>query len=777
MTTATGQLPPAEWNDTDRGFRRDTTVPDLLREAARRYPDRPALVAAGHPVLTHAGLDDWTDRLAGLLRGLGTGRGDFVALLSDRTPHAVAALLGIVKTGASYVPIDPEWPRRRVVQLLRDLDVRRVVTSRSRLRDTQELRWEVPTLSDVICPEIDAPTTWTPVLDREMVEEFFDFLSGEPDPLEAAGFNLRRSERPYTPVDVAGYRDHVVALAREAVGDGADILEVGCGSGLIMEGLAPSAGRYVAVDPSGVAVQRNLATASAGGFPIEGRVAYAHEVADTVSGPFDLVIMASTVQFLPDMDYFLETLAALRSLLRPGGTLLLADLIDPEAESHAGLRIPPALLRQLPRILPGIGEVEVRRRRKEAFVGELTSRYDAFVRVTDPAAAGPRGGRTWTGADLPPRPAELPPGTVTADDIAYAIFTSGSTGSPKGVVVQHRSVVNLIEWVNGTYGVGPEDQVLFVTSFCFDLSVYDMFGVLAAGGSVRIATEGEIREPETLIDILETEPVTLWDSAPAALSMLAPFLPRRPARGRDRLRLSLLSGDWVPLTLPDEVRTAFPNVTVVALGGATECTVWSNHYRIGEVNPEWPSIPYGRPMANARYHVLDSDLRPCPVGTAGDLYIAGECLAVGYAGNPAMTAGKFVPDPMAPRPGSRMYRTGDRARWLADGTMQFLGRLDDQVKVRGYRIELGEIQSALALCPGVRAAAVVAVDAPGGKDLAAYYVPAEPGVAVSDVRHFLRTVLPSYMVPARIRALEAFPLTATGKVDRAALAGSAAARA
>ncbi|MFF4588372.1 amino acid adenylation domain-containing protein [Streptomyces sp. NPDC001388] len=770
MTRTDERLPPPAWNTTAREFRRTATVVQLLREAAARHPHRPALVAGDGTAVDHAELDARSDRVARLLHDRGVGRGSFVALYCERAPHAVVSLLGVLKSGAAYVPIDPAWPRKRVVRLLGDLGVRCVVTSAAHLRTIQELRWETQTVTEVVCPDLESETTWADVLDPEMVEEFFDFLSGEPDPLEAAGFNLRRSERPYTSADVERYARHVAALAGRVTGPGADILEVGCGSGLIMEALAPTARRYVATDPSGVAVRRNLDTAAAGGFAIEGRRAYAHEVATAVEGPFDLVVLASTVQFLPDMDYLLHTLDSLTGLLRPGGTILLADLIDPDAESHAGLRVPQALLRRLPEVLPGVGEVEVLRRAEGTFTGELAHRYDALIRVAHPTARAGRRCRVWTAADVAVRPALPLPDAVTADDLAYAIFTSGSTGVPKGVLVQHRSVVNLVEWLNGTYRVGPEDRVLFVTSFCFDLSVYDMFGVLAAGGSVRVATQDEIAEPETLVDILEAEPITLWDSAPAALSMLTPYLGLREARGRDGLRLVLLSGDWIPLALPDEVREAFPGAEVVALGGATECTVWSNHYPVAEVDREWPSIPYGRPMMNARYYVLDEDLRPCPVGTPGDLYIAGECVAVGYAGSPVLTARKFLPDPWSPVPGARMYRTGDRARWLDEGVLQFLGRLDDQVKVRGYRIELGEVHSALAGCPGVRAAAVVPVDVPGGKDLHAFYVPVhETPPDVQEIRRFLTTLLPSYMVPRRITAVDALPLTATGKVDRGLL--------
>ncbi|MEW2512410.1 amino acid adenylation domain-containing protein [Streptomyces sp. NPDC046870] len=778
-TAPTRTTPPASFNDTQRPYRTDATLPDLLREAARRDPDHPALTATGTAGLTHGQLDALTDRMARLLADLGVGPGSHVALYSDRTPLAVAALIAVVKAGAAYVPLDPAWPRRRVVSLLRRMDVACLVAGRPTLRAAQELRWEVPSLRHVLCPAIEARESWEAVLDREMVETFFDFLSAEPDPLEAAGFNLRRSHRPYRPQDVADYRDHVARLVHDTSGHGAAVLEVGCGSGLITEAVAPTARRYVATDPSPVAVDKNVRIGAQAGSRVEGVAAYAHEVGDKVQGPFDVAVLASTVQFLPDMGYLLRTLHSLAGLVRPGGALVLADLIDPDVEEHAGLRVPPRLLERLPELLPRFASVEVRRRPAGAFAGELEHRYDAVLHVSEePAdAAAPvddrtgTGLRVWTGADVADRPATPLPEAATADDIAYAIFTSGSTGPPKAVLVRHGAVVNLVDWMNREHAVGPADRLLFVTSFCFDLSVYDMFGVLAAGGTVRLADDDEVAEPGRLVEILETEPITVWDSAPAALSMVMPFLRLGTGSGREDLRLVLLSGDWVPLALPDEVREAFPQASVVALGGATECTVWSNHFTVGEVDPDWPSIPYGRPMQNARYYVLDEDLHPCALGEPGDLYIAGDCVAVGYAGDPRLTAARFRPDPWAPRPGETMYRTGDRARWLADGNVEFLGRLDDQVKVRGYRIELGEVRAALAQCPGVRAAEVLTVGGTGeGRTLAGFYVPVPGGPDSATVREQLAGGLPAYMVPARLLSVPALPLGPTGKVDRDALA-------
>jgi acyl carrier protein len=236
------------------------------------------------------------------------------------------------------------------------------------------------------------------------------------------------------------------------------------------------------------------------------------------------------------------------------------------------------------------------------------------------------------------------------------------------------------------------------------------------------------------------------------------------------LRLVMLSGDWIPVSLPDRVRSAFPGARVISLGGATEATVWSNWYPVLDVDPRWPSIPYGRPIANARYLVLDESLLPCPIGVPGDLYIGGACLCTGYTGQPELTASAFGPDPFSAEPGARLYRTGDRARFFPDGNLEFLGRVDQQVKIRGYRIELGEVEAVLESHSGVRACVVLARrDLPGSggePGLVAYVV----GDATADtLRQSLRERLPAYMVPAVFVRLEALPVTSNGKVDRQAL--------
>ncbi|MFL6235266.1 MAG: amino acid adenylation domain-containing protein, partial [Thermoanaerobaculia bacterium] len=367
--------------------------------------------------------------------------------------------------------------------------------------------------------------------------------------------------------------------------------------------------------------------------------------------------------------------------------------------------------------------------------------------------------------ESPERPAPV----TDADAAAYLIHTSGSTGAPKGIVVRHRSAVNTLRWNNETMGIGPGDRHLFVNSICFDLSIQDLLGMPGAGATLRIADEEELRDPERLGAILREEGITTWNSAPAALLQLVPFFPP-PGEGRS-LRRVLLAGDWIPLSLPDRIREAFPHAEIGNFGGATETSVWSSWYPVGAVDPAWASIPYGRPLANARFYVLDESLEPCPPGVPGDNYIGGGCPALGYAGQPALTAERFLPDPFSPVPGGRMYATGDRVRFRPDGVMEFLGRVDFQVKVRGYRIELGEIEAALLRHPGVREAVVLArEDAGGEKRLVAYVVPTvSPAPAPAELREALQRTLPEYMVPWSFVTLDRLPVTANGKLDRGAL--------
>ncbi|MFJ1754892.1 amino acid adenylation domain-containing protein [Kitasatospora sp. NPDC088134] len=358
----------------------------------------------------------------------------------------------------------------------------------------------------------------------------------------------------------------------------------------------------------------------------------------------------------------------------------------------------------------------------------------------------------------------LPDHGLAPQHPAYVIFTSGSTGRPKGVVVPHEGIVNRLAWMQAEYGLTSADRVLQKTPFGFDVSVWEFFWPLLEGAALVVARPGGHRDPAYLAELIRRERVTVTHFVP---SMLQAFMGEVTASECTGLRAVLCSGEALPADLRDRFARVLPGVALHNLYGPTEASVDVTSWACAE-DPASSVVPIGRPVWNTRVYVLDSGLCPVPVGVAGELYLAGVQLARGYLNRPALTAERFLADPYG-APGTRMYRTGDLVRWRADGSLEYLGRTDDQVKVRGFRIELGEIEAALAQLPAVAQAAVLArEDVSGDKRLVGYVVADGPFDPVA-VRAELAAVLPEYMVPAAIIALDALPVTVNGKLDRRAL--------
>jgi amino acid adenylation domain-containing protein len=386
-----------------------------------------------------------------------------------------------------------------------------------------------------------------------------------------------------------------------------------------------------------------------------------------------------------------------------------------------------------------------------------------------------KGGGTWPegttvltiGDTLHSTPLAAPVPTDPADS-AYVIFTSGSTGEPKGVEIAHAAAMNTVADINARFAVSPSDRVLAISAVDFDLSVYDIFGLLTAGGAVVLTREPDWHDPDHWAEQVARHAVTIWNSVPTIVDLLVTAA-ERGAGSLASLRAVLASGDWVGLDLPGRVHAQSPQARFAALGGATEASIWSNIQEVTEVPPEWRSIPYGRPLTNQRFRVVGEAGADCPPMFPGELWIGGAGVAAGYRGSPQLTAERFVEDG-----GERWYRTGDLGQFWSDGTIEFLGRLDHQVKIRGFRVELGEIEAALRCQDGVGAAAVVVrEDRPGDRRLVGYVVPG-PGATPSrgDGAALLVAVanlVPDYMVPAAVVVLDALPRTANGKLDRAAL--------
>ncbi|MEM9273746.1 MAG: amino acid adenylation domain-containing protein, partial [Cyanobacteria bacterium P01_F01_bin.143] len=304
----------------------------------------------------------------------------------------------------------------------------------------------------------------------------------------------------------------------------------------------------------------------------------------------------------------------------------------------------------------------------------------------------------------------------SAQTLAYIIFTSGSTGTPKGVAISHQGAVNTILDINRRFEIKNSDLILALSSLSFDLSVYDIFGTLAAGGTIVIPDKDATKDATVWRKLVEQRQITIWNSVPALMEMLV----EDSDFNNSSLRLVMLSGDWINLGLRDRIKNNYPNASVVSLGGATEASIWSIFYPIENVDQNWKSIPYGRPLANQYFKILNNNLESCPLWVTGDLYIVGQGLAECYWQDPEKTDASFI---IHPQTQERLYKTGDLGRYLPDKNIEFLGREDFQVKVNGYRIELGEIEAALQQHPRVEKVLVDAVGDTSNKQLVAYLIP------------------------------------------------------
>ncbi|MEV0424054.1 amino acid adenylation domain-containing protein [Streptosporangium canum] len=367
-------------------------------------------------------------------------------------------------------------------------------------------------------------------------------------------------------------------------------------------------------------------------------------------------------------------------------------------------------------------------------------------------------------------PSALPAPRSVADpgDLAYVIYTSGSTGDPKGVMISHRAALNTVADVNRRFAVTAEDRVLGLAGLGFDLSVYDIFGPLSLGGALVLPDAEGRGDPAHWARLIAGHGVTVWNSVPAQLQMLDHYLGSQSEPALPSLRLAMLSGDWIPIALPGRVRGRLPGLELISLGGATEAAIWSIYHPIGEVRDGLRSIPYGTPLANQTFHVLDEALRPCPDWVPGELYIGGAGLALGYLGDEDRTAQRFI---RRPDTGERLYRTGDLGRYHDDGTIEFLGREDRQVKIRGHRIELAEVEAAIQSHPAVAAVHVLLDGSGMERRLAAFAEPVRRAASGEDPAAELAAAAAAAADPHTTHIDRAELMEFIGRLDRAAVIG------
>ncbi|MDQ3280871.1 MAG: D-alanine--poly(phosphoribitol) ligase subunit DltA [Acidobacteriota bacterium] len=767
--------------DTRVDYDRTKTVLDLIEARVMQTPD--AIAVAGTRTLTYAELWDQSARLAHLLRRC---KAAIAGVLMDDTAEMLVAILGVLRAGVVYLPANPDLPLERNRFMFADAPVDVVITEKKYIREANRLQWDCPKLRALVCLDSLDVHAEAESLSELMRIDLWNFI-GESATDDISGGGWRDS---YTGGDLPAavmqeYADNVEKKLAPLVGPQTRVLEIGCSSGITMFRLAPRAGFYYGIDLSASILahtERERQRLALDHVRLEARAA--HDVDGIAERDFDLVIINSVVQNWNGHNYLRDVLRKVIPLLRDGARIFIGDVMDLDCRDallaslldfkrqNAGrgfqtktdwsneLFLSRSFFDDLRHDLPQIDTIE-HSAKIHAIPCELTDfRYDTLLTIRRDAHATPdvpRHKQQYDLRDVAAESNEPLPRRPHGDDLAYILYTSGTTGRPKGVAVGHRSLHNYIRWAARHYFARGGGSMPLFTSPSFDLTLTSIFVPLVLGRTVTPFRNDDI--DRLLATIFTTPGIDAVKLTPAHISIL-----RQLELPSTQVETIIAGGEDLLPEQCDALRAMNPAIRIFNEYGPTEATVGCTISLV-----EGLPITIGVPIDNTEILILDSELAPLPDGIAGELCVAGDCLALGYWNDDLLTAKKFVE-----REGRRIYRTGDRARRLPDGNLLLLGRIDQQVKIRGTRIELGEIESALRNISEIDDAVVVDKRDPSGEKCLCAYVISRTGSTPDALRHELARLLPEFMVPQHIVFLDAFPLNANGKLDRRALPEPAA---
>lgn len=781
---------PVPLSSAARAPSTDTIVSRVAAWAARR-PDAPALVDEVGST-SYRALDLWSNRIAQWLTREGLARETRVGVMMGRQRGALAAMVGVMKAGCVYVPLDPTQPLSRRRALIDAAGVEAVVTEAAALGDLRSLQWRCPTLRHGLCLDADDAERVIEAPGVMMSTELWDHLAGEQaDDAGAGGWKSAFTGLPIPGEALAAFGANARAKTAPLLTPSSRVLEVGCASGFTMRHVAPLCGSYIASDISRLNAERVEANARKLGLThVAGRHLTSHDIDLLEPGSLDLIVFNSVIESFPGFGYLADILDKAVTLLAPGGSLFLGSLWNLErkddyladlaafARDHAGqgyatrldfsddFFVPPAFFR----------DWVAKRAEKPSLEFSVIDApgfdpapygFDLVIRL-DGRGEGAQPFRHLDGRRaLDSLPDSPPAVTITPDQGAYVIFTSGTTGTPKGVLVEHAPLVNLADAIERTLyePLGQGDQLALncIFAFAFDGSMHSIGTALLNGHALHIPGEETRRDPARLHAFIEAHGLDVCDGTPSLFAMLVDHW--HDSGTATSVRLAILGGEPVKAEMLRRLYSlpAHGDLKIVNQYGPTESCVCATQHIMTAVNwAEHLPPPIGLPLDNILVNLTDGAGRPVPDGVPGEIRIGGRGLARGYLNDAAQTASRFVTD----EAGGRWYRTGDMARRLSNGLLQFLGREDRQVKIRGYRVELGEVEAKLAAHPLVGRVAVVAADPRGDGDklLVAYVVP-RPGFDPTQARADLDAAMPAWMIPSWLVAIDDLPMTANGKLD------------
>ncbi|MGH1540700.1 MAG: AMP-binding protein [Arenicella sp.] len=780
----------AGFNRSETDYERDTTIHQLFCQQAEQTPDATALIV-GDETLSYRQLDQRSNQLARLLIGAGLVQEQRVCLLLDRSIDVVVSMLGTLKAGGAYVAVNIDQPYPRVQQLIANAEAAVIIASKQNIRTLNKLHWDTDA-SHVLCIDSDDFVAEVEEEDGLMAQEIWDYVAEETfDDISGGGWKSSYTGEWLSREVMDEYGENIRKKLSPHLTPTSRVLEIGCASGISMFRLAPVVGHYHGTDISPKILEWCQTKVDANGLTnISLSSAAAHEIDELDDDGFDVIVINSVLECFPGHNYFRRVLNACISKLRDKGLIFLGNVWDQDRKSdfieslrnfkaqnsiaatraklerEDELYISKGFLQDLQHDLPVISQIDYSELDAQTESELSRFSFDALLHIDKAGdSAIERDSRTKTFLDrralfeCEDTPLTFNGSAESAQSLAYLAFTSGTSGSPKGALIEHRSVIRL---VRGTTYIDLNEQtrILQTGSLAFDASTFEIWGALLNGGVVCLPQGSDFLSASELSRLIRSNGITTLFLTTGLLNHLVDA----DIGAFEGLKTLLSGGEKVSPQHFNSLRSTYPELELKHVYGPTENTTFSSCFNVDRSYTR--DIPIGRPISNSTAYIYDEHGRLLGPGRSGELYLGGDGLARGYLNAEALTQEKFVPDPL--RPDQRLYRTGDLARWTTSGELEFLGRIDAQVKVRGYRIEPSEIEYQLCLHANVREAVVTPRIVAGVAATLIAYVGAVDVKSVDLLDH-LRATLPEYMIPAEIVVLDTLPLGPTGKVDTAAL--------
>ncbi len=769
-----------QFNDTIVDFPHEKTFVHLFAEQAARTPEAVAL-KYNDTQWTYKTLDEHTDRLANyLVEVLELPKQSFVGILTERSHHTLAAILATLKAGCVYIPIDPAYPEKRIKEIIDDAAVPFLFITKDHVGLSMKLQWECDSFEAFLC--LDSEQVYDEFVnkDREYGELWNYVGESATNAIEGGGWISSFTGEPFSEKEMDEYAASFLNSISGVIDNNSRVLEVGCASGITLRKVLPHVKEYVAVDLSQATI-RKLGEALKEEKNVSLHCLSAMDIDRLEGQKFDAILINSVIQDFESHNYLLKVIQKAFGMLSENGHLCIGDVMDlgkkdqligdliafendhkgkgytTKTDFSAELFLHRDYFDDLASTIEGVTKVSFKEK-TYTIANELTDyRYDVILSKGTEKDRTKRRKRQHDLRVLQREMVKTAPRNLAENTaLAYVIYTSGSTGKPKGALIEHRGLVNHLYAMIDQMDIGEGSSIVQNAAVSFDISVWQFLTALMVGGKTVIYDRPTVLAPQRFLTKLKQDGIDILQVVPSYLTVLLDFDKERYFEG---LTYLLVTGEAVKQPLLARFFEQYQHIKVVNAYGPAEASD-DVTLHIMDKAPIHTNVSIGRPIQNLQVHILDETGKLCPIGVVGEICIAGIGVGRGYLNNEALTHAHFVPSPYAA--GTRMYKSGDLGKWSEEGTLFFMGRKDEQVKVRGHRIELGEVEQQLLSL--VDEAVVIVHEG----ELVAYHVDKRQRES-QDLRLELGKLLPEYMLPSVFVALSALPLSKNGKIDKKAL--------